>query len=523
MATNLLNDVLLLKLCRDDGQTCVTEQGEILSANPCSVNFSGILEYVQRLPIMTGKEPVITRVSLDCVEKLLEEHTQNVEIKQKNDDSSLAAQLLALCQKAVELDASDIHIEIYREKTKILVRVDGRREVLTELASGKSALHLDRDTGITLATYIFSTLGNTDIHIHDPANDSFNINLSWNGHTKNFEFRSALIPIYRGLKVTLRSLTPRDKPRRLCDMNLLPSYEQELKNAMKRRSGAILVTGPMGSGKSSLVWAMLDLLDSTARCIHALEDPVEFEQEGIAKTLVEPTKETKTGSGIYRDYAYYAKEQLRHDIDVTFFGELRGKATSSEFAWKATTGGLAIATLHTNSAPGVPQTLIENMHLSPATVASPDFLNLLIHTKLVRRLCPHCSLTFAQASEIDEYISLTDQVKKLLPSSYQNVRFKNIQHQNDCKYCSGKGEKGRVSVMEMIVVTDVDREFILNKNFLGWKKHLKEIGWVSIQDHVLSRIAKGEVDINSASEQIDNLISTPPEEIYKQIREELEL
>lgn len=517
---NSLNDSILFKLCRDDGQTCVTcidGVYTIYNANSQSVNFDAIVEYVQRLPGMSGKSTEVKKCDQEYIENLFEEVSQT-EVTVDKNDTELSTLLQNMCQKGVDLNASDIHIEIYREKTKILVRVDGRRQLLTEFANGKSAQHLDRNAGITLATYIF-TLGNVDMHINDPENASFNVNLKWDNNSKTFEYRSALIPIFRGLKVTLRSLTPRSKPLRLTDMDLLPTYVNEITRAIHRRSGAIIVTGPMGSGKSSLVWAMLDLIDSTARCIHALEDPVEFEQEGIVKTLVEPKKETKTGSGIYRDYAYYAKEQLRHDIDVSSFGELRGDDTTSEFAWKSTTGGLALATLHTNSAIGAAQTLIENMHLSPATVSSPDFLNLLIHTKLVRKLCPYCSLTFEQAEQSKQYEKVIEQVKKVLPYKYKSARFKASNCQ--CEHCDSKGETGRLTVMEIVIVNNTDREFILNKNFIGWEKHLKSIGWVSIQDHTLSRISKGQVDIRSASEQIDNLIIVESESIYKGIQSEL--
>ncbi|TKF91292.1 ATPase, T2SS/T4P/T4SS family, partial [Vibrio sp. F13] len=93
---------------------------------------------------------------------------------------------------------------------------------------------------------------------------------------------------------------------------------------------------------------LFDTVDRVARCCHTLEDPIEFEQTGITKTLVEPKRELVDGSGQYLDYTFYALEQLRQDIDITSFGELRSHDTTKEFTRKGETGGLALSTLHAN-------------------------------------------------------------------------------------------------------------------------------------------------------------------------------
>lgn len=511
----VLIDVGLTQLCIDDGYTVVTQSGEILNANAKSTNFDDIVEYVQSLPTFSGKTLKITPVPLDRIEGLLEILTQANTVTDTENETLLGLRLTALCQQSVNDGASDIHIEVHRNQTRYLLRIDGLREIMTQFANGQSATRQGRESGVDLASYVFSTLGKQDINEREPANDSFEVTLIWEGVQKTFEYRAALMPLDRGIKLTLRCLTPRDKPLLLDDMDLPTPYKTELLRSMNQRSGAIVICGPMGSGKSSLIYAMNDTVDSTARCIHALEDPVEFDQKGICKTAVEPNTETKVGSGIFKDYAFYAKEQLRHDIDVSVFGELRGHLTAKEYSWKATTGGLAIATLHTNSAQGVPQTFIEHMGISPAVVASPDFLRTIIHLKLIRKLCPLCAVPYDKAVQQDSMKEKAEHLKSLLPDDYQSTYLKS---HTGCDKCRNKGEKGRVVVMELIVLDDDDRRYIATQDYLGWKEALHKKGWPDIRDHALSRIRDGLVDIASASEQINDLLPMAAADIYTGMR-----
>ncbi|MCD9504068.1 ATPase, T2SS/T4P/T4SS family [Photobacterium toruni] len=520
MSHAVLRNDLITRLCLDDGHTCVTEQGEILNANAQSAKLDDIIKAVQTLPIMIGKAPNITAVPQEYIETLLETLTQSTthSTQDKEKESLLGLHLIALCQAAVNKGASDIHVEVYRKLTRYLIRVDGKREVLNRFADGQSALHQDRTKGIDLSSYVFSTLGNQDVNEREPANDSFDVNLVWDNKPKTFEFRAALMPLDRGIKLTLRCLTPRDKPLQLSDMDLPLSYITQLIRAVNQRGGGIVITGPMGSGKSSLIYALLDTIDSTARCIHALEDPVEFEQKGICKTAVEPNTETKLGSGVYKDYAFYAKEQLRHDIDVAPFGELRDHPAAKEFCRKAETGGLAITTLHTNSVLGIPQTFIEQMGISPAIVSAPDLMRLFVHQKLIRKLCPHCALTLHEALENETTKEKALLLQSLLSDDNEHCRIKSPL---GCDKCEKKGEKGRVVVMELVVLDDEDRQFIFQQDYLKWKQVLKSKGWPDIRDHTLSRIKRGQVDIQSASEQINDLIPIKSNEIYMNMREEL--
>ena len=334
------------------------------------------------------------------------------------------------------------------------------------------------------------------------------------------------MPLDRGIKVVLRCLTPLDAPLTFSAMDLLPTQRALYLGLTKRRSGIGILTGPMGSGKSSLMYALIDSIDREARCCHTLEDPVEFEQAGVTKTLVEPRRKLTEGGDTYLDYVFYAQEQLRQDIDITAFGELRTAQATKEFIRKGETGGLAISTLHANSAIGVPAILIEQLGISPSMVAAPGLMQLFSHQKLIRKLCPHCALPLSNArseyAHLDmeaEFDALTSQLDAVIAKEKQTqVR---VRHPSGCKACDGKGEKGRLLVVELIALEDADREFIKQQDYLGWKRYLKAQGWPDIREHTLHRICLGQVDLASASEQVDGLMPVASHERYRQLQQEM--
>ncbi|MFA0832339.1 Flp pilus assembly complex ATPase component TadA, partial [Vibrio parahaemolyticus] len=190
------------------------------------------------------------------------------------------------------------------------------------------------------------------------------------------------------------------------------------------------------------------------------------------------------------DYAFYCKETLRHDVDISNIGEIRDTPTAAEFCRKAETGGLALATLHTNSALGVAQTFIQQLKMPAAIVGAPDLMAMFVHVKLVRKLCD-CAFSFAdrdseEAKKAYSSINSSDklalkisQLEKLCSEDeLKNVRLLNPCGCEKCNKEGGvSGESGRLVVMEMIVLDDADRQFIIKEDDLGWKQHLKKQGW----------------------------------------------
>lgn len=532
----VMSDSTLMALCLEDGHTVVDSEGvihvDVDNAHPPKLDV--IKAYVRNQPTHEGRAPVVKKSDPALVQRLLEmapsiSSTQSEEA----DQSQMAEKLTALCQAAVNAKASDIHIEVVRQETRILLRVDGKRRQLDKLANGESA-RLQSDTlGKQLARYALQMKGNHNYTERTPLNDRFELTLTCDGQgekveriDKRVEWRVALMPLDRGIKVVLRCLTPLGAPLTFEAMDLLPTQKDLFMSFTKRRSGIGILTGPMGSGKSSLMFALFESIDREARCCHTLEDPVEFEQEGVTKTLVEPRRKFTEEGDIYLDYEFYAQEQLRQDIDITAFGELRTAKATKEFIRKGETGGLALSTLHANSAIGVPAILIEQLGIAPSMVAAPGLMQLFSHQKLIRKLCPDCALPLSEAGEVyqgcgktEEFDVLTRQMNAVIDKHHQSqVR---VRHPSGCQSCDQKGEKGRLLVLEMIALEDADREFIKQQDYLGWKRYLESQGWPDIREHTLHRIRLGQVDLASASEQVDGLMPVASQQRYAQLKQEM--
>ncbi|HAV1415121.1 ATPase, T2SS/T4P/T4SS family [Vibrio parahaemolyticus] len=525
----------LLTLCRDDGYTVVTEHLVVQTSNLEAPNLGAIIDYLQSCQVMLGQDVRVEEVPQSMIEKALATQSEAALQTQQDDSKNVVEKhLLALCQTAVDRDSSDIHVLTTPDKTLFLLRIDGARRLVERFHNQQSAKNQPRQMGLALIDYVFSTLGGQDIKYTLPANDRFEVPLRVDGKVRMFEWRAALIPTHEGPKLTLRCLTPKNKALQLEDMDLPKPYLSTLIQMVHKRQGGIIITGPMGSGKSSLVYALLEKVDRVARNVHSLEDPVEFSQDFVSKTQVQPSLETHEGSRVKMDYAFYCKETLRHDVDLSNIGEIRDTPTAAEFCRKAETGGLALATLHTNSALGVAQTFIQQLKMPAAIVGAPDLMAMFVHVKLVRKLCD-CAFSFADHHSEDvknayANVNATDklelkisQLEKLCSEGeLKSVRLLNPCGCDKCNKEGGvAGERGRLVVMEMIVLDDTDRQFIIKEDDLGWKKHLKAQGWPDIKDHCKSRIMRGQVDILSASEQVDDLVPVPVNDIYRELAEAL--
>lgn len=526
----------LLTLCRDDGYTIVADDLTIQTANPQAPNLGRIIDLLQGSEAMLGKSVMIEEVPQSVIDNTLSTFTdeQRKEGMTQEATNTVERLLLALCQTAVNENSSDVHVLTTAESTLFLIRSVGVRRVISRFHNQQSAQNQPRQVGLSLMDYVFSELGGQDIKYTMPAQDRFEVTLTVNNELRVFEWRAALIPTAEGPKLTLRCLTPRDKALSLEDMDLPAPYLSTLIAMIHKRQGGIIITGPMGSGKSSLVYALLEKVDRIARNVHSLEDPVEFSQPFVSKTQVQPDVETVEGSGVKLDYAFYCKETLRHDVDISNIGEIRDNPTAAEFCRKAETGGLALATLHTNSALGVPQTFIQQLKMPAAIIGAPDLMALFVHVKLIRKLCD-CAFEFSQ-HDSDEVISayrdanasdkLTLKVRQLKQLCHEEeLKSVKLLNPKGCDACTGEGavtgETGRLVVMEMIILDDKDRAFIVKEDDLGWKAHLQSQGWPDIKQHCKSRIVRGQVDILSASEQVDDLVPTPVSDTYRLLKEAL--
>ncbi len=498
--TPLINNDTILALCLEDQSCFVDENNVVYTCNPDSENFQRIVSKMKIL--LQGREPEI-RLSnreevlsaLQAGSTLASEPGYNHKKAATAVSTQVEERLMGLLAKCIRMRGSDIHILVKGGKSKIQVRVDGR---LVELSALQS-----KEYGAELTAYIFQALGNSEENYSPlvPNAGGFSKLINVGSKLRMWDWRSSLIPV-SGIsaddtdctKTVLRLLTSiDDKIPSFADMGMDEEHIEILERAIRQPQGAVVLSGPTGSGKTTNAMSALSIVDPE-RNINTLEDPPEWSLNGVAQTRIDYGK---TKNGITRDFTYYAKTMLRQDPDVIYFGEVRDQKSAAEFTHLSESGHLLIGTTHTSSATGIATKLVEHLRVPGVIASSPDVFSVFAHQRLIRKLCPHCSIPYEKASKDQK--ALLDRV---LEHKTENARVKNPEGCNECTM----GEKGRTIVMEVIELTDEDRAFVATGNALAWKKHLLENGWRSIQYYALKKVSAGICDINSAAEQVKGLI-----------------
>jgi type IV pilus assembly protein PilB len=248
---------------------------------------------------------------------------------------------------------------------------------------------------------------------------------------KSIDFRVAVLPTVYGEKVVMRILDRSSILLRLEDLGFLPQALAKFKDAYTQPHGALLVTGPTGSGKSTSLYATLNVLNTEEKNITTVEDPVEYRLAGINQVQVN----TKAGL----TFASALRNILRTSPDILMVGEIRDQETAKTAIEAALTGHLVLSTLHTNDAPSALPRLIE-MGVESFLVSSA--VNCVMAQRLVRKLCPNCKVPY----EPDPVV-----LKNLgFPMNGHKDMVLYKANENGCAKCSGTGYKGRVGLYEVM-------------------------------------------------------------------------
>ncbi|MGR6860156.1 type II secretion system ATPase GspE [uncultured Aliivibrio sp.] len=355
---------------------------------------------------------------------LAEELPDNDDLLESEDDAPIIKLINAMLGEAIKEGASDIHIETFEKVLSIRFRVDG---VLREVISPSRKL-------APLLVSRVKVMSKLDIAEKRVPQDG-RISLRIGGRA--VDVRVSTMPSSHGERVVMRLL---DKNATRLDLNSLgmeAKNHQNFQHIIKRPHGIILVTGPTGSGKSTTLYAGLGELDSTQSNILTVEDPIEFDIDGIGQTQVNPKVDMTFARGL--------RAILRQDPDVVMIGEIRDLETAAIAVQASLTGHLVMSTLHTNTAVGA-ITRLRDMGIEPFLISS-SLLGVLAQ-RLVRTLCKECK-TPSQAD---------DEQKKLfsLSPSDDLVLYKPV----GCEHCNGKGYRGRTGIHELLVVTEKVQELI---------------------------------------------------------------
>ena len=360
---------------------------------------------------------------------------------------------------AIRKKASDIHIEPYEKKLRIRYRIDG---ILYEVMKPPIKLK----NAITSRVKIMSNLDIAERRL--PQDGRIKMKM---GRGQEMDFRVSVCPVIWGEKIVLRLL---DKSNLQLDMTKLgfePDILAQLKSAISKPYGMVLVCGPTGSGKTTTLYSSLSELNQPGTNLCTAEDPVEFNLFGI--------NQVQQHDDIGLNFAATLRSFLRQDPDIIMVGEIRDFETGEIAIKAALTGHLVLSTLHTNDAPATVSRLL-NMGIEPFLVASS--VNLICAQRLVRTLCKDCK----------EPIEVPAQTLIELGVKPESLPTFQPQMGSGCRTCNGTGHKGRLGVYEVMTMTDELGEFILNgASTLELKREAVRQGMSTLRASALRHLGKG--------------------------------
>jgi len=333
-----------------------------------------------------------------------------------------------LITNAMETRASDIHIEPFENRLIVRYRIDG---VLHEVESPPKRLSAAVISRIKI-------MANLDIAERRLPQDG-RIRLRIQG--KEIDLRVSTLPTMHGESVVMRIL---DKGHVALDFRKLGFEDDTLETflgVLLQPHGILLVTGPTGSGKTTTLYTALDRLNQPDVKILTVEDPVEYQMSGINQIQVKPQ--------IDLTFANALRSIVRQDPDVIMIGEIRDLETAQIAVQSALTGHLVLSTVHTNDAPSTVNRLLDmgvEDYLLTSTVIG------ILAQRLVRKLCQHCK---------ESYVALPELVEQMRLRRYSNDAEITLWHAKGCTHCAQTGYSGRLSILEMMPMTDAVRSLVM--------------------------------------------------------------
>ena len=428
-------------------------------------NFENLLKEYKTLRREVGKALEEFEVEPERIEKWPK---TVAEFEKMAEEKPISKVVDVVLRHAVEGESSDIHIEPQREKARVRFRVDG-------VLHSSISLPLGVLPSVVARIKILSNLRIDETRI--PQDGRFSKEISG----KAIDFRVSTFPTSLGEKVAIRILDPKEGLKEFGELGLERRNFEVVQEAVKRPLGIILATGPTGCGKTTTLYAILNLLNKEGVNIVTLEDPVEYFIEGINQSQVRPE--------IGYDFASGLRQIVRQDPDIIMVGEIRDEETADLATHAALTGHLVLSTLHTSNAPGAIPRLID---LGVRTFLIPPTLSIVIAQRLVRRICPHCKKRISAKGKVRSLIlkeveSLPQRMKK---EFIKKIKVPYIYRAEGCKKCNFKGFLGRIGIFEVLKMTDSLAEIISKEpSELKIRKEAENQGMITMrQDGILKAL-----------------------------------
>jgi type IV pilus assembly protein PilB len=407
-------------------------------ANVLAVDDIALLTGKEIRPAVTSREDIqglisrLTRlddvVSSDQYGEPEDAPAEIVDLRESADDAPVIRLVNQIVAQAVEQGASDIHLEPNGNELRVRFRIDG---VLVESAQVQRRMVL----GVISRVKIMSDLDISERRVPQDGR----VGLTIDGH--HIDLRIVTLPSVHGESVVMRILDKDSVVMSLEKLGMAPAEKDRFERAFHQAYGAVLVTGPTGSGKSTTLYAALGELNTIEKNIITIEDPVEYQLDGITQVQV------NTKAGLH--FSTGLRSMMRADPDIIMVGEIRDRETAQIAIESALTGHLVLSTLHTNDAASAVTRLVE-MGIEPFLVASA--IDCVVAQRLARKLCQFCK---------ERQIISSDVLRANGIRSQFDMEAYNAQ---GCARCSYSGYRGRIGLYEVLTVSEEIRKLALARS-----------------------------------------------------------
>ncbi len=408
--------------------------------------------------------------------KIIEENIQeSLRNSSKNiEEASLQVPIVAIVDNlisyAASLRASDIHLEILEESTLVRYRIDG---ILYEILKIPKEVH----TALVARIKILSGL-KIDEH-HQPQDGRFRYPIS----NQFIDIRVSIMPTFYGEKLEMRLLESTQTPLSFEELGMTEANSKILIENLKKAYGMIISCGPTGSGKTTTLYSMMNILNKPTVNITTVEDPIEYNIKYVNQTQINPTAGITFANGL--------RALLRQDPNIIMVGEIRDSETAGISVQAALTGHLIITSLHTNDAPTAIPRLVD-LQVQPFLIAAT--VNLIVAQRLIRKICRQCVYSYETPPEV------ADLVKRQLgelnindDSSIPKVIYKG----RGCPSCNFFGYRGRLGIFELLEIDDKIKKLIIEPQFSleNIKKEVLASGFKTMFEDGLYKVQLGETTV----------------------------
>ena len=408
-------------------------------------------------PVIASKDDILQTINNYYN---LQDSDEDVREEEKYDDAPAIRIMDQILQTGVYLKASDIHIDPLEDNLSVRYRVDG--VLRTERTVPKRL-----QNALIARTKILSNLNITETRL--PQDGRIRLVIDDNP----IDLRIATLPTVFGEKVVIRILDLSNINKKLTDLDFSKQNLETYEKLIQQPSGLILLTGPTGSGKTSTLYASINRLNREEVNIITVEDPVEYQLEGINQVQV--------NSSIGLTFAAGLRSILRQDPNIIMVGEIRDKETADIAIRSALTGHMVFSTLHTNSAVAAIPRLFD-MNVEPYLVVSS--VQAIMAQRLVRKICKDC-ITTRPPTEMERELF-----------QRRGVSINEVSEGLGCSSCKESGYRGRMAIHELLVFDDSIRQMMMNNQPISdIKRHISEQGMKFLIDDGLLKVKQGTTTI----------------------------